>query len=334
MNQRAQTGKAPSSSPASSVQKQFIIGAIAVVAVVVLALFIRQAVVGKAIQLPAGVFNEGEGGVIAPLNVPLPAGSAVTVSLGARLPASKESVAFSITVTYDPNLVSFENADSRLADGWSNEFLRTNASTANTVVFEHATIDFTKAISSGVQLAGLNFKALQDLTETNIGGAIMVTAVEVLDLSPPHANLITGPLTQVTGANVCSAAACPTLNEQYASAVLSERQTLFGSLTTEERQTICLAYGLTPAECPADGTFTIDINGDGVINGQDAYIILKAAEAKVRDECGAATQTPCAFGATYTCDDGSFRVDGYKRYVYAAVDSCPYLNTAGYIQGG
>ena len=155
-----------------------------------------------------------------------------------------------------------------------------------------------------------------------------------------------------TGTPICSAD-CRTINfgppacvgsvDDECPADVQCPDTTVGIVTTfcnlnDENKAACRNMCAISSLCSATGStsgYTVDINGDSNINGQDAFIILKIAEANVRNDCGSSAQSPCGpYSGTYTCDNGDFRVDGYKSYTYATTTCESFANTAMYITGG
>lgn len=189
-----------SSTPSAS-KKPLTIALVAFGAVVVLVLiyFLGAQFVGKAISLPPTVFpTAGTGGIQEVIGLPIASNNPVTLHIGARLPSGKESVAYQLRLTFDPAVVSHSRTDSQLLSDWGNDFLRTsvdNSGSTPAVIVEHATIDFTQAISGGVLLADVTFNVLpsQQLTAANVASVFQLTTLQVIDLDDPAgmSNLVT-----------------------------------------------------------------------------------------------------------------------------------------------
>lgn len=329
MNKRAQTvGTAPPTA-APAKKKLLLIGGIALIIVLIIVLFFvgRQfGFVGKAIA-----FTPTEGfvaGAEAPLELPLTAGETITIRVGAVVPAEQESAAWEFTLNYDTTKFKLIGVSKLLSD-WGDDLSKTSTSVneygSGLVKVEQGTLDYTKALTGGTayRLAEVNFEALEDITTEGELGSIYFTDVSIWGLVDTPVDLIpvTATLSQPAGLAKCVASAglcgnfCTSnANDGYCGAFCSGNQ-----------DTYCTAK--------VGSGYTTDINGDGEINDQDAFVVLKIKEAKNKGTCGAGEQEPCAFGKTYTCDDGSFRVDGYKGYVFNAADQCPYSDTGEYIGG-
>ncbi len=312
-------------------QKQTIV-IIAVIAVVVIAglFFIGSRVVGKAIDLPAGVFGVGTGGFEAPIALPKSAGDIVSLQVGARLPGDKSSVAYSFTIEYPDDALEFVDIDSKLvtdtdADkAWGSDFIRTSPLTDSgtnlkQVTFEHATLNFRGAITGGQRLAEVNLKAKKNLTAADVA-KVKITKLDVLSLSDDTDLVNVPPESEVIRTNeICVA----WLNGLTVDQLL-EKITL--SQKNDLKTRLCVGS--------ITGGYNPDINADGNIDGQDAFIILIIAEAKVSD-CGnnaPGNNAPCNFVGTYVCDNGDFRVEGYKGYTHTSEDTCSdFANTADYL---
>lgn len=280
---------------------------IALIIILVLVYFGTKTFAGKAIAIDSTLFEPGTGGA-EPLSLPRNAGELVTVYVGANLGAA-ESVGYKFTIIPDRNVLEFVSAVSLIPE-WGDDFWRVTTSDGELTV-EHATLDYNARISGPLRLAEVTYrvKGGQQLNDINVGD-ISLDSLFVYNLNPPHANILTGTIAQSSGT-----AACPASTADADSC---------GAFCTENTATYC------PPATSSTG-YTTDINGDGTINGQDAFIILKIAESKVRSECG--VDSPCEFGSTYICDDGSFRVDGYHGYTHVAGAACPFADMADYVRG-
>ena len=304
---------------------------VVVIVVAVLAIyFFGSKVVGKAVTLlPDTTFAERSGGIETPLRLPAAAGDTVTVRIGARLPADKESVAFGFTLLYDDAVLRLIDVDSKVPE-WGNDFLRTTdvaggtivgaASTAviRSVTFDHATINWRPevTIDGGVRLAEVNFvvRTGQTLTQDNVETVLSLTALQVLDLAPPSTdNLITTTnLIQATGVAACTAD--PTYCDYT-----NQCPSLFPCLPTD---------------------YNADLTLDNKYDGQDAQVIFGTRDARNDNNCGQTTGTngrrPCLYDLLSVCDDGTFRVvgltiytGGTTAYATAGTDSCPFIMAGG-----
>ncbi len=122
---------------------------------------------------------------------------------GARLPVGKRSVAYSVEVLYDANVITFDQTFE--TDGvrapkdnlWGNEFRRVTAQDGR-ILFEFATLNIGEALSGDIEdIATFHFTVNGGvpLTEQQIAaGVIRFGEIKVLDLdaADPNTNLITG----------------------------------------------------------------------------------------------------------------------------------------------
>ena len=186
--------------------------------------------------------------------------------------------------------------------------------------------------------------AIASIPFTVVGGSIptedqlrqiQFVVFTIPNLNPPHANLIQfikNPIAEQVSCQANDATCQPWFDTNQETLCQSwlgslDQAGLNQKLTVPQKTALCTDVG-------SRFGYTVDINGDAKVDGQDAFIILKIAEAKVREECGNINLAPCNFAGTRTCDDSSFRVDGYKGYIFDGAHSCPYQDTAAYIGGG
>ncbi len=120
---------------------------------------------------------------------------------GARLPVGKQSVAYSVEVLYDSNVITFDPAFG--VDGvrtpkdvaWGNDFRRVTAENGR-VLFEFATLNIEEALQGDIEdIATFHFTVNSGapLTEGNIrAGAVRFGEINILDLdaADPNTNII------------------------------------------------------------------------------------------------------------------------------------------------
>jgi hypothetical protein len=328
LTRKRKAGNIPVNNPGNRT-KIVVITVIALLVVGAL-LFFGLGGVGQAIffEAPAQFTTAG---AEAPIDLPKKAGDIVTLRIGATIDQGKESVAYEFEVDYPSEKLQLIDVDSKLIDDWGSDFLRTTP-TQDHIKFEHGTINPFKAIKgpNNVRLAEVNFRALTDINTADDLADLQITDVTVLDLASdedffPEATAFFQPSGEVI---------CAQQDQITQEACLEEFETLM--LTADctagdscEANQVAVYCATNPEECDS---YTSDINNDGEINGQDAFIIFKINEANV-NSCGDDGQAPCKFGDNYVCDGSTFRVNGYKNFVASGTYVCPFPDMEKYLNG-
>ena len=365
INQSARSAFKPNfSSLPSPAKKPVVIGAITVVILLVLVIFFfgTKQFAGKAVYTApdTDTFAVGSAGIIdTPEIRNIDRVDFLVVEVGADI-GTAASVAFEFEMNYPSDYFSFEGVVPRV--DWSGEteedvaFSRTTPG-SDSFLFEYATLDYSSSITGEVFLADVRFRIIDEIVPYQSRlGEITFNDISVWNLDAPEDDLITGqPVTvasvePVAGVTECTADAalcgqfctdnqvCPPVDDSLPAEEPTElnQDTVTAFCQQDANSATCQNMCTTLGLCPtAAGTYTVDINGDNTINGQDAFIILKIAEALVRPACGENAQVPCGpFSGTYTCDSGNFRVQDYKGFTFAAGTLCSsFSGTAEYVRG-
>ncbi len=249
--------------------------------------------------------------------------------VGARL-GTDSSVAYSFRLRYPSAVLEVVSVVTPQDATWQmdgQEFRRVT-DVGGVLTFEHATLNVPAALEGDIgNLATVRFRVRggqSPLTEDQILANVLFFE-DITILSLDNGANIVQTIKQPAGEIGAQCDACEGLQALFNGAVSNDKVVLCNTLTDIEKGRICPAGGA--------GAFTVDINGDLNVNGQDAFIILKIAESGIRSECGGNGAAPCPSGQLYVCDDGSFRVNGYHNYAHDAAALCPYADMAGYVRG-
>ncbi|GEM_PF-4300277 len=276
------------------------------------------------------------------LTKPIKTGDILTIPIW--IYADEDSVEYSVRVKFDPKQVKFVAGDSLMTKDWGNDFLSVTENTdqqgMGLAQIHDGTIDFTNSLKKGktYQVAEFKFQALQDIPLSDISNAQVMSSllsiqfIQLFAIADATVDLLDkSTFLQPYGKIACSSCTLDVVTQFTADQLATK-------LTDQQVKDLCALKKVCTVNADGSVAFSVNINGDkdkagkDIINGQDAFIILKIAEAQV-SVCG--TDAPCKFDATLTCDDGSFRVDGYHGYVYNPADKCSdFKDMVAYVKGG
>lgn len=174
--------------------KPLLILIIALFAVFIILLLGRQILVGRAayfippeLIISPDIFIEYSAGAEEAVLIPLEAGREFTINVGANL-GDKNSTAFEFVLSYPRDIldIQLDQIDSSLRSYWGEDFFRkilVQAPNLNTLKLEHATWNFSQAITGSVHLAELTFTVRpgKELNGSNID-LLRFTDFKVFDL--------------------------------------------------------------------------------------------------------------------------------------------------------
>lgn len=252
-------------------KKTLIIAVVSITAILalVILIFFGKGFVGKAYTtLPESTFTIGSAGAEETITVPIEAGETFTLMVGANL-GTAESVALEFELNYDPSKLDMVSPEvdivSGLLDHWGNDFIRIT-DFGSSVKLEHATLDYTKAITGPVHLAELSFRALQTLTEDDIASALTFSDIAVFN-SDDSSNIITPPYIQPSGITEC-----PSFTD-------ADGENWFNNLPLLEKEALCAGFVDCP-DCPICSECT-----DVIGNDEPREVLIKKVIALTNGEC-------------------------------------------------